>query len=169
MPRTRDPFHDTDPIDAGSGRVIVIGMWIALVVAIPLAWVHGLQFPQKVNGRIFIVGLVFLTGGSLLRRHCWHMLGSSFTCDVRVPAGECIVTSGAYAFLRHPSYTGGILMYTGIGLALGNWASATLLVISSIAVYSYRISVEESALLITIGEPYRVFMRTRKRLIPYVY
>jgi protein-S-isoprenylcysteine O-methyltransferase Ste14 len=36
-------------------------------------------------------------------------------------------------------------------------------------VYSYRIAVEERAMLAAIGEPYREFMRTRKRLIPFVY
>ena len=39
----------------------------------------------------------------------------------------------------------------------------------SIPVYSYRIAVEERALLAAIGEPYRQFMSTRKRLIPFVY
>ncbi len=34
---------------------------------------------------------------------------------------------------------------------------------------SYRISVEEHALLQAVGEPYRRFMSTRKRLIPFVY
>jgi protein-S-isoprenylcysteine O-methyltransferase Ste14 len=70
--------------------------------------------------------------------------------------------------VRHPSYTGGILMFTGIGVALANWASLAILVIVSVAVYSYRIAVEEKALLGAIGEPYAAFMRTRKRLIPYV-
>jgi len=39
----------------------------------------------------------------------------------------------------------------------------------SFAVYGYRIAVEERALLAAIGEPYREFMSTRKRLIPFVY
>jgi protein-S-isoprenylcysteine O-methyltransferase Ste14 len=70
--------------------------------------------------------------------------------------------------VRHPSYTGGILMFAGIGVALANWASLAILIIVSVAVYSYRIAVEEKALLAAIGEPYAAFMRTRKRFIPYV-
>ena len=44
------------------------------------------------------------------------------------------------------------------------WAS-----IVSFAVYVYRMNVEERALLTAIGEPYRAFLATRKRLIPFVY
>jgi protein-S-isoprenylcysteine O-methyltransferase Ste14 len=44
-----------------------------------------------------------------------------------------------------------------------------LIFAASCALYSYRIVVEEKVLLASIGEPYRVFMTTRKRLVPYVY
>ena len=167
--RARESVRRADSPDAGSYRLIVVGMWIAFAAAFPLAWVHGLRFPGALELAIFGVGLVLLTGGSLLRRHCWRMLGSSFTGDVQVHAGQRIVTTGAYTLLRHPSYTAGILVNTGLGLALGSWGSTALLVLSSIAVYVYRMTVEERALLSVVGEPYREFLRTRKRLIPYVY
>ena len=41
--------------------------------------------------------------------------------------------------------------------------------VAAFAVYLYRINVEERTLLGVIGEPYREFMRTRKRLIPFIY
>ena len=44
-----------------------------------------------------------------------------------------------------------------------------LLVLASFAIYAYRIAVEERVLLAAVGQPYRDFMRTRWRLIPYVY
>jgi len=110
-----------------------------------------------------------MAAGSLFRRHCFKTLGSSFTGDVRANADQAIVTRGAYAYLRHPSYTGGILLNTGIGIALGSWGSALLLAVVSFAVYSYRVSIEERALLAALGEPYREFMRTRKRMVPFLY
>lgn len=60
-------------------------------------------------------------------------------------------------------------MNAGVGIALGSWASAMLMTAGSVAVYAYRIAVEERALLATIGAPYQEFMSTRKRLIPFVY
>jgi len=125
--------------------------------------------PRRWALAAFIIGLALLIAGSVLRRHCWRMLGASFTGDVQARADQRIVTSGAYSLLRHPSYTAGTLMNMGLGLALGSWASALLLLASSVAVYSYRMHVEEGALVAALGEPYREFMRTRKRLIPFVY
>jgi len=155
--------------DAKSLQVMLYGMWGALVVAFPLAWVPALKFPAVSRFAIFWIGVAALVAGSLLRRHCWRMLGASFTGDVRASGDQQIVTRGAYAVLRHPSYTAGILMYLAIGLALGSWFSAALVAVASFATYSYRISVEERALLAALGEPYRRFMSTRKRLIPFVY
>ena len=59
-----------------------------------------------------------------------------------------------------------MMMFTGIGLALGSWFSFGLLLIASIATYWYRVTIEERALVGTIGEPYRDFMKTRKALHP---
>jgi len=44
-----------------------------------------------------------------------------------------------------------------------------LLAVASVAVYGFRMVVEERALLAAIGTPYQEFMNTRKRLIPFIY
>jgi protein-S-isoprenylcysteine O-methyltransferase Ste14 len=154
--------------DAKSVQVILVGQAIAGLAAWPLAWVRALQFPGN-RVVVFLIGMAVLVAGSLLRRHCWRMLGASFTGDVRASPDQQVVTRGAYGVLRHPSYTAGILVNTAVGIALGSWASAVILALAAVAVYSYRIAVEEQALLTAIGEPYRQFMRTRKRLIPFLY
>jgi protein-S-isoprenylcysteine O-methyltransferase Ste14 len=61
-----------------------------------------------------------------------------------------------------------MIMFIGIGLALGNWFSFALLTVATIATYSYRVAVEERVLLETIGEPYGSYMKQRKRFIPYI-
>jgi len=154
--------------DAKSVQVILIGNLIALLAAFPLAWAPALQITGHRVG-VFLLGVAVQVSGSLLRRHCWRMLGASFTGDVRASPDQEVVTRGAYAILRHPSYTAAIMLHTGVGIALGSWASALILAVASLAVYTYRITVEERALLAAIGEPYERFMRTRKRLIPFVY
>jgi protein-S-isoprenylcysteine O-methyltransferase Ste14 len=42
-------------------------------------------------------------------------------------------------------------MNTGVGIALGSWASAAILAVATFAVYGYRIAVEERELLAAIG------------------
>jgi protein-S-isoprenylcysteine O-methyltransferase Ste14 len=41
--------------------------------------------------------------------------------------------------------------------------------VGTYATYAYRIRVEERTLLAVIGEPYRQFIATGKRLIPFIY
>jgi len=61
-----------------------------------------------------------------------------------------------------------MMMFIGIGLALGSWLSFALLTIATIATYAYRVTVEERVLLETLGEPYGRYLKQRKRFIPYV-
>ena len=164
----RNAQRDKTATDGKSIQVIVYGGGIATFAAFAIAWTPAFQFATH-RVAIFFSGVAVLIAASWLRRHCFRMLGASFTGDVRARADQQIVTRGAYTFLRHPSYTAGILLNTGMGIALGSWASAILLTVAAFVVYSYRIAVEERALLSAIGEPYRVFMNTRKRLIPFVY
>lgn len=155
--------------DAKSLQVIMFGMNVAFLGAFFLAWVPRLHLSSAYVVPAFWLGIGLVIAGGLLRRHCFRMLGDSFTGDVRASSDQQVVTRGAYSILRHPSYTAGILMMGGVGIALGSWVSALLMIVASIAVYSYRISVEERALSAAIGAPYREFMATRKRLIPFVY
>jgi protein-S-isoprenylcysteine O-methyltransferase Ste14 len=62
-----------------------------------------------------------------------------------------------------------LLTLGGFGLLLGNWASLAVMVLGSLGIYLYRIEVEEAALEAALGEAYRRFKLTRKRLIPFVY
>ncbi len=167
--RAQKAAAQADSRDAGSIRVIVAGGGVAMMLAFPLAWVPALRVPAPLAPLAFFAGVATIAAGSLLRRHCWRQLGASFTGDVRARPGQAIVTTGAYAYLRHPSYTAGVLMNTGIGVAMGSWASALVLAAASFAIYAYRIAVEERTLLAVVGDPYRDFMRTRKRLIPFIY
>src|SRR5829696_5289565 len=116
----------------------------------------------------FVWPYAALVAGSLLRRHCFRMLGESFTGAVQVRAEQTVVQRGAYRWVRHPSYTAGILMFSGIGLSLGNWLSLAVLAVIPAATYVYRVAVEERALAATVGEPYREYMRRTKRFVPYV-
>ena len=157
-----------DSKDGGSIRVLLGGMWIALMLGFFLSFVQAGSFPLGAQLPVFVIGVVLMILGSLLRRWCFRTLGQYFTGDVKARADQPVIRTGPYRFVRHPSYTAGIMMFTGIGLALGSWFSFLLITIASIATYWYRVTIEERALLGTIGEQYASFMKERKRFIPYI-
>ena len=157
-----------DSKDSGSMKVLLAGMGVATLIAYPIAFVKAWSFPLSWQLPLFAVGVLVMFLGSVLRRYCWRTLGEYFTGDVSVRPGQPIISSGPYRLVRHPSYSAGMMMYIGIGLALGSWFSLALLTIATYATYSYRVIVEERVLLDALGEPYEAYMKERKRFIPYV-
>ena len=164
----RKGLKDADSKDNGSLKVIMAGMWTALLIAYPLAFVKAWSFPQGWWTLLFVAGVLMILLGSLLRRYCFRTLGEFFTGDVKARADQPVISSGPYRLVRHPSYTAGMMMFIGIGLALGSWLSLAILTIATVATYSYRVMIEERALIDTIGEPYKAYMKERKRFIPFV-
>jgi protein-S-isoprenylcysteine O-methyltransferase len=154
--------------DAGSLRLIVRGMWIALFAAFPLSFVDAARMTEATAATTLWGGTVLLIAGSILRRLCWRTLGQYFTGDVQVRPDQPLIDHGPYRWVRHPSYTGGMIMFAGVGVALSNWLSLFVLVMTSVGVYSYRVAVEERVLLETIGPAYLAYTKRTTRFIPYI-
>jgi len=154
--------------DAGSKRLIAVGQGLEMFAAFAIAAsVPSARLPHRFW--LFWAALAAIIGGSLLRRHCWRMLGARFTGAVIVRPDQVVVDRGAYHYVRHPSYTAGAILFLGIGLALANWISLVVLMGAISLVYGYRVGVEERALLATIGDPYRSYMSRTKRFVPFVF
>jgi protein-S-isoprenylcysteine O-methyltransferase Ste14 len=154
--------------DRGSMAFIMLAGWLGSIAAFVVA--PNPRFAITQNRKAwFAIGLTVLLLGRLLRKHCWKMLGQHFTGDVKASADQPVIDKGAYRWVRHPSYTGGILMYFGTGLALTNWLSALIMAISGAAGYVYRVYVEEQVLQANLGGRYQEYMRRTKRFVPFVF
>jgi protein-S-isoprenylcysteine O-methyltransferase Ste14 len=154
--------------DRGSTQFIMLSAWLAFPAAFAVASWSG--FALLNHRRVwFALGIAILAAGSMLRRYCFRTLGRFFTGNVKVQADQTVIENGPYRLLRHPSYTGGMLMYFGTGLALTNWLSALILVGMGALTYAYRVRVEEQALGTSIGQPYLEYRRRTKRFVPFIF
>ena len=79
-----------------------------------------------------------------------------------------LIERGPYRWVRHPSYTAGMMVFLGVAIALDSWVSVAILLVVPALIYVRRARVEERAFLETIGEPYRTYMARTKRFIPFV-
>ncbi|HLE57015.1 MAG TPA: isoprenylcysteine carboxylmethyltransferase family protein [Rhodothermia bacterium] len=154
--------------DRGSLRVVMAGFTLALFAAFGLSFVTRATLPGN-RAVWFFAGLLVLISGSLLRRHCFRVLGTFFTGTVTIQAEHRVIDSGAYRWLRHPSYSAALLIVLGIGLSLGNGLSVVVPLLLAFPAYAYRARVEEEALLTSLGAPYAQFMAGRKRFVPFVW
>lgn len=156
------------PVDRGSKLTILIAGAVSVFFAFAIA--SALPRFTIATGRVvvYVAGVSCIAVGGWLRRHCFRMLGNNFTFDVRVRANQSVVDRGAYRFVRHPSYSAGMLLFAGIGLSLTNWLSLVVVLVPPAIAYAYRISVEERALVDALGPAYALYMKRTKRIVPFV-
>jgi len=154
--------------DSGSSPLL----WGTIASAVGLAmfarrlsWAH---IPGDFR-MLFAVALVIVVSGLVLRWWAIVVLGRFFTADLAVQPGQVLVQAGPYKWLRHPSYTGLLLAFLGVGLSMCNWVSLVAVVVPITAAIVYRIHVEEKMLAQQFGEAYVEYRKTTKRLLPGIY
>jgi protein-S-isoprenylcysteine O-methyltransferase Ste14 len=118
------------------------------------------------RGIILLVGAAVALSGAGLRQWSIVTLGRFFTERVTICRDHQVVTSGPYRLVRHPGYAGTLLTVAGLAVTLRNWLSLLVVTAGFLVSHVPRILVEERVLEHNLGEPYRQFERTRKRLIP---
>jgi len=154
----------------GAGRRFAA--WPFLIAASAVLYLAPRLVPAaaiRPAAAVFAVGFVILLAGLVLRGWSIKTLGAYFTASVKVSADQPVITAGPYRVLRHPSYTGLLLIMTGIGLASANWAGAAGMAVLTLSGLLWRIHAEERALLATLGDPYRAYAAQHKRLVPLVW
>ena len=104
--------------------------------------------------------------GICLREWAVLTLGRNYSVNISIDSDRKLITNGPYHWLRHPSYTGSILSLVGFPVAMGTWFAGVLVLILSLAGYSYRVKNEEKALLEALGNEYREYMDHTWRFFP---
>ncbi|KAJ2924921.1 hypothetical protein H1R20_g12168, partial [Candolleomyces eurysporus] len=72
----------------------------------------------------FIIGVLAVVLGCYIRLDCFRTLGEMFTFDLTVHPQHKLVTHRFYAYVRHPAYTGSLLLVFGLAfshLTRGSW------------------------------------------------
>jgi protein-S-isoprenylcysteine O-methyltransferase Ste14 len=112
------------------------------------------------------VGIGLIVAGMALRWASILTLRRYFTVNVAILSDHKLVDTGLYRLVRHPSYTGMLLSFLGLGVALGSWVSLLLTTVPTALALLNRIRIEERALADGLGEPYRAYCQRTPRLVP---
>jgi protein-S-isoprenylcysteine O-methyltransferase Ste14 len=143
----------------------VIGTNVALYLAPSL-------FPAatiRPGAAAFAAGMAILITGVALRGWSFLALGEYFTAVIKVSPDQPVATNGPYRLLRHPSYAGGLLAEVGLAVTSANWVCVAVFAVAWVAVIAWRIHIEETALLSTLGGRYRAYASQHKRLVPLIW
>ena len=114
-------------------------------------WVQLVGFCLVAAGYLFVVQV---------------MRTNSFAArTVRVEDSQTLVDTGLYGIVRHPMYSGVVVMYIGTPLALGSWWGLLPLLVFLLGLY-FRIANEEEVLVNELEGYASYRQRVRWRLIP---
>jgi protein-S-isoprenylcysteine O-methyltransferase len=166
--KKRARAEDSRGEDRGSLRLL----WIVIVSSVASAFAAAQVLPSAGMGAVPMLrflGIAVFAAGLAIRWYSIVHLGRFFTVNVAIASDHRLIDTGPYRYVRHPSYTGALMAFLGLAMCLANWASLRLMMIPVLAVFLWRMHVEEAALLQAFGARYRDYKNRTKRLIPAVY
>jgi len=159
---------DVSRQDKGSHVVLGGMIRIGILLCVLLAFTVPATAITSASVFLFWLGIALVYAGLAFRLYAIKVLGRYFTTSVAVVADQQVVEDGPYKLIRHPAYTGLLIMFLGFGLSSTNWLSLLALMGCALTGLSYRIHVEERVLQEHLGQRYQEYMRRTKRLIPFV-
>jgi len=116
----------------------------------------------------FFLGIAMIVFGVCVRQWAVAVLGRYFSHVIGIQENQKVVQSGPYHLIRHPSYTGILLIQIGIALALQTWGGVLAAGVTFGLAYGYRILNEEKFLAEELGNDYVMYMNRTKRVIPFL-
>jgi protein-S-isoprenylcysteine O-methyltransferase Ste14 len=145
-------------------------LWIVIPASFILGslWADFSGLPMH-HWLLSSIGLTLFLFGWIIRRIAILQLGKSFTVDVAIRGDQPLKTDGLYRKVRHPSYSGLLLMVLGIAITMNSLISLLLVMIPIGIALGYRVRVEERALKEAFGDAYSVYSRKTRRLVPGIF
>jgi protein-S-isoprenylcysteine O-methyltransferase Ste14 len=140
-----------------------------LVGVVMPSWVYGTILNLSFQGgeylQVFSLPLFLI--GSILGVWSARVLGQFMDTHIQVLQKHELVTRGPYSRIRHPAYTGGIIMALGASLLFLN----IIMIIAFLAIFAiaYERAVLEEKLLASedgFGQEYRDYMKKTGRFLP---
>jgi protein-S-isoprenylcysteine O-methyltransferase Ste14 len=141
---------------------------VSILISMLIAFYFGYGGVGALPDLIFYVGIFLIFLGVLVRQYAIAILGRFFSLTVRIAEDHRVVDKGPYRLVRHPSYTGILITFVGLGLAVQSLAALLVLILFFGISFGYRIHVEERTLLSGLGQDYASYMKRTKRLIPFI-
>jgi protein-S-isoprenylcysteine O-methyltransferase Ste14 len=146
---------------------------VVLVLCIAMFIVAGLDAVRFRSSHMPVWLEMLGAAGIALGIYMFHVVmrtNSYATAVVRIQdeRGHQVISTGPYAFVRHPMYSGAILYFLGIALLLGSWYAVGIAV-ALIALFGLRAVWEEQTLIDELPGYAAYAQRVRYRLIPGIW
>lgn len=155
--------HEREPAQ----KVVMALLYVACVVLVvlpPLDFRFGWSLmPWQVS----IMGDAFVAFSFYLF-YLVSKVNTYAAANVRVEEGQKVISSGVYAFVRHPMYFAALFLFLGVPVALGSWWVLLLFPVF-VPILAARILNEEKLLVRDLPGYADYTHEVRYRLIPGIW
>lgn len=151
-----------------------IQYWLPLIIAILLlgpgdwyghTWLRE-NFIEHTN-LVGIIGLSISVIGAIIACVSRYILGKNWSLSVQRKEGHQLIQNGIYKLIRHPIYTGLLLLFTGNAIIVGDYRAIIAVLIVFVSLW-LKLKKEEKILTETFGAKYTEYIKQTKALIPYL-
>jgi protein-S-isoprenylcysteine O-methyltransferase Ste14 len=160
----------TQRIESAASRIMRISIFLVVIalllpIRIALPWLY-LQlwpvgyWPFWLGAAVTIAGLVFAVWAR-------GYLGRNWSSSVTIKQGHELITTGPYAVVRHPIYTGILTGFLGMAIAISQVRGFVVVVLILFA-YWTKLRIEERWMRSEFGETYATYARRTAALVPYL-
>jgi protein-S-isoprenylcysteine O-methyltransferase Ste14 len=140
--------------------VVVALVWLVAIGLDRRAHASDVPLPLQALGlAMYLLSTAFIM---------WVFRENSFAAPVVKVQAERhhrVVSSGPYAFVRHPMYSGVMLFFFGVPLLLGSWWGVAIAPVFAV-LFAIRARIEERALVEGLPDYADYAARVRYRLVP---
>ena len=161
----------TQRLEPAASRILRVFIFLVAIILlsatrIPLPglyfqlWPSGL-WPFWLGAAVTIAGLLFAVWA---REH----LGRNWSRSVTIKQGHELITSGPYAVVRHPIYTGILTGFLGMAIAVSQVRGFVAFALVFLALW-LKLRMEEEWMRSQFGETYTNYARQTAALVPYLF
>ena len=161
----------TQRIEPATSRILRALTFLIVIVLlsttrIPLRWLYLQVWPSGLwpfwlGAAVMVTGLGFAVWA---REH----LATNWSRSVTIKQGHELITTGPYAVVRHPIYTGILAGFLGTAIALSQMRGFIAFVLIFFALW-LKLRMEEQWMRSQFGETYTTYSRHTAALVPYLF
>jgi len=116
---------------------------------------------------VALVGAIICTLGTIFTLWARHVIANNWSSDVAFKKEHELVERGPYSIVRHPIYTGMLIMVLGTAIVAG--ALAQFVAIAFVFVgFWIKMKQEEALLTAHFPNEYPAYQERTKRILPFV-
>ena len=161
----------TERLEPAVSRILrVVTILVAIVLLsttrIPLPWLYRPLW--RVGFWLFWLGAAVTVGGLLFAVWAREHLGGNWSRAVTIKQDHELISTGPYAVVRHPIYTGILAGFVGVAIALGEVRGLVALALMFL-MFWFKLSKEERWMRSQFGEAYAEYVHRTAALVPYVF